>query len=117
MEKALIAQRVANKLFATENAVDSAILSATQLMGGLMEARQEMGLNAVLGTEAVARCAQAIGALTEARRAVVDTHNQLNDVKLRLGIRTRMDGGTGPKGFADADLDGDTTVVAHRRAG
>jgi hypothetical protein len=116
MEKALIAQRVANKLFATENAVDSAILSATQLMGGLMEARQEMGLNAVLGTVAVTKCAAAIGALTDARKAVAETHNQLNDVKLRLGIRTQMGGGTGPKGFADTDVDTDTTVVAHRRA-
>jgi hypothetical protein len=117
VEKALVAQRVANRLFATENAVDSAILSATQLMSGLMEARQELGLNAVLGTAAVTKCALAITALTDARKAVVDTHNQLNEVKLRLGVRTRMDGGTGPKGYADTELDiDDSTVVPHRRA-
>lgn len=118
MEKALVAQRVANQLFAAENAVDTAILSATKLMGGLMEARQELGLNAVLGTAAVMKCSAAISALTDARKAVADTHNQLNEVKLRLGVRTRMDGGTGPKGYADTELDiDDSTVVPHRRAG
>lgn len=117
MEKALVAQRVANTLFATENAVDAAILSATHLMGGLMEARQELGINAVLGTAAVMKCAQAISALTDARKAVADTHNQLSEVKLRLGIRTRLDVSPGPKGYVDTQLDiEDSTVVPHRRA-
>ena len=111
MEKALIAQRVATKLFATENAVDAAILEASQLLAGLIEARNEIGFSAVLGTEAVSKVSLALSALSESRRAMVDAHNELNDAKLRLGIRTRMDG-TGPKGY----LEPGDNIVEHRRA-
>jgi hypothetical protein len=111
VDKALIAQRVATKLFAAENAVDTAILEASQLLSGLIEARKEMGLSAVLGTEAVSKVSLALSTLSESRQAMVDAHNVLNDAKLRLGIRTRMDG-IGPKGTAEDDL-GDN-VVEHR---
>ena len=100
VEKALIAQRVANKLFATENAVDAAILEATQLLSGMIEARQEIGFSAVLGSEAAAKVGAALAALTEARNAVVGAHHELADAKLRLGVRTRMVG-TGPKSFGE----------------
>lgn len=94
MDKALIAQTVANKLFATENAVDTAIIEATKLMGGLIEARQEMRLSAVVGDDAVTKLAVALSALTEARKAVVEAHNELAEVKLRVGIRTKLLGVT-----------------------
>ena len=113
MDKAIIAKRVANKLFATEKAVDTAILEASQLLSGLIEARQEMGLNAVLGSDAMSKLALALTALNDARQSVVETHNGLAEVQLRLGIRTRLDGGIGPKSFngrADHDVD-------QRRAG
>ncbi|WP_249138048.1 hypothetical protein [Phenylobacterium montanum] len=100
MEKALIAQRVANKLFATENAVDAAILEASQLLAGMIEARQEIGFSAVLGSDAAAKIGVALNALTEARAAVVASHNELAEAKLRLGIRTRMIG-SGPKSFGE----------------
>lgn len=99
MEKAIVAQRVANRLFATENAVDAAILEASQLMGSFMEARREIGFAATLGDDAVGKVAAALSALTEARKACVEAHAELAETKLRLNIRTRMDG-TGPKGFA-----------------
>ncbi len=106
MEKALIAQRVANKLFATENAVDTAILEATQLLGGMIEARQQIGFSAVLGSEAAAKIGAALNALTEARAAVVEAHGELAETKLRLGVRTKM-AGTGPKSYGE-------TVVGDR---
>jgi hypothetical protein len=99
VEKALVAQRVANRLFATENAVDAAILESSQLMAAFMEARQEIGFAATLGGEAVNKVAAAMSALAEARQACVEAHNELSETKLRLNIRTRMDG-TGPKGYA-----------------
>lgn len=113
MEKALVAQRVATRLFATENAVDAAILEATQLMGSFIEARREIGFAATLGGEAVNKVAIALSALTDARQACVEAHNELNEVKLRLGVRTRMLG-TGPKGYA-GDV-ADDNVVQHRMA-
>ena len=112
VEKALIAQRVANKLFATENAIDAAILEATQLLGGMIEARQEIGFSAVLGSDAAAKIGAALSALTEARGAVVHAHNELAETKLRLGIRTKL-AGVGPKSFGETVV-GDE--LAQRRA-
>jgi hypothetical protein len=97
MDKALIAKRVADRLFATEKAVDSAILEASQLLSGLIEARQQMNLNAVLGSETMTKLSLALTALNEAREHVAETHTGLAEVQLRLGIRTRLDGGIGPK--------------------
>jgi hypothetical protein len=37
--------------------------------------------------------AAAIAALAEARTAMVDAHGELNELKLRLGIRTKLGGG------------------------
>jgi hypothetical protein len=111
MDKALIAQTVANKLFATENAVDTAILEASKLMGGLIDARQEMRVSAVVGDDAVAKIAAALGALAEARKAVVEAHHELAEVKLRVGIRTKLLGVTDKSMAAEHQ-----PLVAHRRA-
>jgi hypothetical protein len=99
MEKVLVAQRVATRLFSTENAVDTAIFEASQLMGALIEARREMDVAATLGTDAVSKIAVAMSALSAAREACVAAHHELAEVKLRVGVRTKMIG-TGPKGFA-----------------
>ena len=106
------AKATPTKLFATENAVDAAILEASQLLAGLIEARNDIGFSAVLGTDAVAKVTLALSALSDSRRAMVEAHGELNDAKLRLGIRTKMVG-TGPKGYLDGEGD---NVVEHRRA-
>jgi hypothetical protein len=113
MEKALVAQRVATRLFATENAVDVAILEASQLMSAFIEARREIGFAATLGGEAVNKVAIAMSALSAARQACVEAHHELAETKLRLGVRTKM-AGTGPKGYA-GDFQ-DDNVVEHRLA-
>ncbi len=100
MDKSIIAQRIANKLFASENAIDSAISESAQLLGEMMEARREMGFSAVLGDDAAAKITAAIAALGEARTAVVGAHKELAEAKLRLGVRTRMIS-TGPKSYED----------------
>ena len=92
MDKALVGQRVANRLFATEKAVDAAMAEAAQLMTALSEARTELRLSAVVGDEATMKVAQAIGTLAEARRAIVSAHGDLADLKLRVGIRTKLIG-------------------------
>ena len=90
MDKALIAQTVANKLFATEDAVDTAMIEATKLLSGIVEARHEMRVSAVVVDEVVAKVAAALSALSEAQSAVVGAHNELAEVKLRLGIRAKL---------------------------
>jgi hypothetical protein len=114
VDKTVIAQRVATKLFATENAVDTAILEASQLLASLVEARSEVGVSAVLGQDCFTKVSAALSALTESRQAMVDAHHAMNETKLRLGIRTRM-AGTGPKSFMEPGEHGDN-VVEHRRA-
>lgn len=92
MEKAFVVQGVATKLFATEKSVDAAILDAAELMAGLMQARRDAGVSAVVGDQAAVKLADAISALSAARSAVVACHHELDEVRLRLGVRTRMAG-------------------------
>ena len=92
MEKVFVAQRVATKLFATENAVDLALAEASELMADMLKARKDLGLSAVVGDAAAARLVEAIAALGAARSAMVAAHGELNDAKLRIGVRTKLAG-------------------------
>lgn len=92
MDKVFVAQRVANKLFATENAVDAALAEATELMSDMLKARKDVNVAMTFGDDAAQKLVEAIKALGEARTAMVGVHNELNEAKLRLGIRTKMAG-------------------------
>jgi ABC-type sugar transport system substrate-binding protein len=91
MEKAFVAQRVAKKLFVTEAAVDGALAEASELMSEMLRARKDVNVSMVFADEAAVKMVEAIKALSEARTAMVGVHNELNEAKLRLGIRTKMD--------------------------
>lgn len=97
MEKVFVAQRVATKLFATEAAVDAAMVEVSEMIAELVRARKDLGLSAVVGHGASAKFAEAVQALAEARTAIVDAHAQLDETRLRVGIRTKM-GGVEDKG-------------------
>jgi hypothetical protein len=92
VEKVFVAQRVATKLFASENAVDTAMVETAELMADLLKARKDLGISAVVGDRAASKLAEAMTALSAARSAMVEAHNELNDVKLRIGVRTKMIG-------------------------
>ena len=92
MEKAFVAQRVAKKLFVTEAAVDGALAEASELMSEMLRARKDVGVSMIFADEAAVKMVEAIKALSEARTAMVGVHNELNEAKLRLGIRTKMGG-------------------------
>ena len=92
MEKAFVAQRVAKKLFSTEAAVDSALIEATELMGEMLKARQDVQVSMVFADDVQVKMMEAMKALSEARSAMVAVHGELNEAKLRLGIRTKMNG-------------------------
>ncbi|MEH6677491.1 hypothetical protein [Phenylobacterium sp.] len=97
MEKAFVAQRVANKLFATEESVDAALIEATELMTEMLKARKDVGVSTVFGDDAAAKLVEAIKALGEARTAMVGVHGELNEAKLRLGVRTKLTGPDKPQ--------------------
>lgn len=90
MEKAFVAQRVAKKLFVTEAAVDGALVEASELMSEMLKARKDVNTSLVFADDVQIKMVEAIRALSEARTAMVGVHNELNEAKLRLGIRTKM---------------------------
>jgi hypothetical protein len=92
VEKVFVAQRVASKLYATEAAVDAATVEVMEMMAELMQARKDLGLSATVGNGASAKFAEAVQALAIARTAIVEAHSQLDETRLRVGIRTRMGG-------------------------
>lgn len=97
MEKVFVAQRVLNKLITTESAVDGALVEASELMSELIKARKDVGASISLADDAQAKLLETIRALSEARTTMVAVHGELMEAKLRLGIRTRLDGQeTGP---------------------
>lgn len=91
MEKAFVAQRVAKKLFTTEAAVDGALAEAAELMSEMLKARRDVNVSMVFADDVQVKMMEAMKALSEARSAMVGVHNELNEAKLRLGIRTKMD--------------------------
>lgn len=92
MEKAFVAQRVAKKLFTTEAAVDGAMVEAAELLSEMLKARKDVKASLVFADDVQVKMMEAIKALSEARTAMVSVHNELNEAKLRLGIRTKMAG-------------------------
>ena len=62
MERALVVQKAANKLFATESSIDNA------------------------------KATQSLAALAQARSAIVACHAEMSEAKLRLGVRTKLSG-------------------------
>jgi hypothetical protein len=90
MEKVFVAQRVAKKLFSTEAAVDGALAEASELMGEMLKARKDVNTSLVFADDVQVKMVEAIQALSSARTAMVGVHNELNEAKLRLGIRTKM---------------------------
>jgi hypothetical protein len=104
VEKVFVVKRVAEKLWSTEEAIDGAIAEAAALMGGLVEARRELNVSPVATDKATSRIAEAMAAMAEARAALMAAHQELNEVKLRIGVRTKLDGAVKPiHSFAQGD--------------
>ena len=93
MDKIFVAKRVAKKLFETEAAVD----------GALLKARADVNTSLVFADDVQVKMMEAMKALSEARTAMVAVHTELNDAKLRLGIRTKMDYAEKPAAVLESD--------------
>lgn len=90
MEKVFVAHRVAKKLFETEAAVDQALAEAADFMSEVLKARKDVNTSMVFADDVQVKLMDAMKALSEARTAMVGVHNELEEAKLRLGIRTKM---------------------------
>ena len=94
MDRALSCQMVANKIWAAEKSIDTAMADAAALMAGISQAREELGLSAIVASGATNKVAEAIATLATARAAVVEAHKELDETKLRIGVRTKLIGVT-----------------------
>jgi len=56
----------------------------------MLKARKDVNASMVFADDVQVKMIEAIKALSEARTAMVGVHNELNEAKLRLGIRTKL---------------------------
>jgi len=98
-QRRMVAEQVAAALFEAEAAIDAAITKAALLTGVMPQLRKEAGASALIGQGAVERASQAIMSLTEARRAMVETHKELSIVQTQIGLGAvkMIDPGSGDK--------------------
>ncbi|MDO9223834.1 MAG: hypothetical protein Q7U20_09015 [Caulobacter sp.] len=87
MDRTLIASTVAERLFATETAVEDAMAQAVSLMRGMIGARRALGLPSAMGDPALRRVSAALSALGEAQREIVRTHGELETLRKEAGLR------------------------------
>lgn len=92
------AMRVAESLFAAEEAIDVALARTAELNGNMVTARNEAKLSALVGQDAFEVSAAVFAALARARSDIVETHKRLSETKIQVGLRTIAvgDGGTKP---------------------
>ena len=91
-QRRLIADQVAASLFEAEAAIDVALAKTARLAGVMPGLRADAGLSALIGQDAVERASEAITALASARRAIVETHKELDAAKTQIGLGAVMFG-------------------------
>lgn len=97
-ERRLAAEQVAGALFQAEAAIDEALAKTAALTGVMPQLRKAAGASALIGQDAVEHASQAIMALAEARRAIVETHKELSVVQGQIGLgAVTMNGDPGTK--------------------
>lgn len=77
MTPQIAAQRITRNLLATENDLDRALASGASLLADIAQARMDIGADAATGQIAIMRMTEALGALSAARKHLVQTHAQL----------------------------------------
>ena len=105
MEKVFVVKRVAGKLHGTEAAIDAAMVQTAEMMAELVQARKDLRLSATVGAVVTTKVAAALAALSEARTAMVEAHGELDQTRLRLGIRTKMLGFDAKEGSAQVQTE------------
>ncbi|WP_304166514.1 hypothetical protein [Phenylobacterium aquaticum] len=114
-QRRLIADQVAASLFEAEAAIDKALAKAAQLAGIMPGLREQAGLSALVGQQAVERAGEAYAALALARRAICETHKELSLAQQQIGLGAVMYG-TVDKPPTMADPQNPPRLQAVRRA-
>ncbi len=93
-QRRMVAEQIAAALFEAETAIDAAISKTAMLTGVMPALRKQAGASALIGQDAVEHASQAIMALAEARRQIVETHKGLSVAQEHMGlgaVRITMD--------------------------
>lgn len=85
-QRRMVAEQIAGALFEAEHAIDEALAKTAALTGVMPALRTQAGASALIGQDAVERASQAIMALAEARRAIVETHKELSVAQAQIGL-------------------------------
>jgi hypothetical protein len=97
-QRRMVAEQIAAALFEAEAAIDAAISKTATLTGVMPSLRREAGASALIGQDAVEHASQAIMALADARRAIVETHKELSIAQTQIGLgAVSFDPGSGDK--------------------
>lgn len=86
------AKLVAEKLIACEDAIDDALISASELTCAAPVARRKANVSAVVGQDAIALTGEAVAALHLARAKMVEAHHAFAGVRDELGLKTYATG-------------------------
>lgn len=92
MEKIFVIKSLAEKLWKTEDSITQSMADASALLTGMMQGRQDLKLSATVTAKASDKIAQAIAQLAEAQTTIIAAHAEMEEIKLRLGVRTKMAG-------------------------
>lgn len=107
-QRRMVADQIAGALFEAEAAIDAALSKTAALTGIMPSLRKDAGLSALIGQDAVERATQAIMALAEARRAIVETHKELSVAQEQIGLGAIAYGDTDTKPPAAHHRHGET---------
>lgn len=106
MKRADMVVTGADRLFATEDAVDKALTETGELIATLTRMRVAGNLPAIYGQDAIEAIMSGAAALSTARGCFVQAHGHLDRVKTQLGCRTVASGTLQPKpdnGVSESD--------------
>ena len=92
-ENILVAQNMASKLFAAEEAIDTALNKAADLAGFMPVARHEARVSAEVGQDAIEHLLESMRMLSEARKRMIDTHGALARTQASARLAPRNFGG------------------------
>ena len=87
------ADQVAESLFAAESAIDAALARTAALAGMIPTVREDAHLAACVGQGAIEQAIETLKLLGEARRSIVQTHEELAATQRRIGLRSVGSGG------------------------
>jgi hypothetical protein len=89
----LIAEKVAAQLFAAEAAIDAAIAATASLTAMMPAVRQDVGISALIGQDALMEASETCSMLVRARAKIVETHKALSVTQEQMGLGAVMFGG------------------------